>query len=424
MKIKIFKNKSIVFLGLGLTVYESALALEEYKAQILIVANKLDGEYYKKLQALNFKLMLEEDFLNDNLKVDIILKSPGICFDHKILQKYKNSKIINDIELTYLYIKENKLSTKVIGITGTNGKTSTTLFLEAFLQKAGYKAQSAGNIGISPLLVIKKRANLDFLILELSSFQLKNINKFKPNYSFILNITPDHLDMHDTYEDYVSSKENIYSNQTKSEFLLVNESVYNKFLSQKVITPKIVLNRVPKDIEDQIMLYQFYGINFNNLLLCYNLGTLLKIKRNYFFKTLNEFEGLEHRVEFVENINGVDFYNDSKATNLEAMRESVSKLSNIILIVGGRSKTGELKDFDKYLQNVKKVIVYGENKAEFQSEKILQRVNTLEEAMGIAREVSQENDCVLLSPASKSFDQYKNYKVRGLHFKRLTKETR
>ncbi len=424
MNIKKLKDKKILFLGIGLTTYESAISLENYKDNIIITGNNLSGKYYEELLSKGFLILNEQEVLNNDYNIDYIIKSPGIPFDNQILLKYKNIDVINDIELAYQYIKLKNLKTKIIAVTGTNGKTTTTLFIEKLLSNASYNVASAGNIGISPLYVLNKDENLDFLILELSSFQLKNIKEFKPDYSFILNITPDHLNIHNSFEDYANSKKRIILNQKEDDYVFMKKKVLNNYFDKDYIVPKKVINEAEENIKNRISYINNNSVNFNNLILIYRLSKILNINDKIFFETVQEFKGLEHRVEFVEEIDNINYYNDSKATNLEAMKESLKKLNNVILLVGGSSKGQDLSSFDSYLSNVKHVITFGENKYEFISKKIIYRAKDLEEAMDIAKYIAQKNDTILLSPASASFDQYTNYKVRGHHFKKLIKEMR
>ncbi len=419
MKINYLKNKKILFLGLGLTTYESVLALESYKENIVIVDSNLSGKYFEYLKSKGFKIISEDKV--DDLSFNLIVKSPGISFEHPILLKNKSTEVINDIELSYIYLKENNINTKIIAITGTNGKTSTSLFIEHLLKTVPFKVKTAGNIGISPLKILNEEKDLDFLVLELSSFQLKSIKKFKANISIILNITPDHLNIHGSFEDYVESKKKIYMNSSKEDYLLVKPKVYDTFLKGDSIKPTIVSNFIDEKIKEKIDEKKIVEMNFNNLLLIFNLAKILNIKEEVFFKALETFKGTEHRVEYITTINNIKFYNDSKATNLSALKQSVSKFENIILLVGGQKVEEDYSDFDKYLKNVKKVICFGENKDDFKSNKISKRVGTLQEAVNEAFKVSKPGDVILLSPASKSFDQYDSYIKRGEDFKEKIK---
>ncbi len=407
MKINYLENKKTLFLGLGLTTYESVIALENYKKDIIIVDSNLSGNYYDDLSSRGFNIIKESDALN--LNIDLIIKSPGISFEHDILLNFKDVEVINDIELAYIFLKEKKIKTKIIAITGTNGKTSTSLFVEHLLSSVPFKAKVAGNIGVSPLKILNEYTNLDFLVLELSSFQLKNIKDFRADIAILLNITPDHLNLHGSFEDYVESKKNIYKNSLKSDYLLVKPKVFEQFLKGEKIIPHVITNNVSDDIKSEIDKKNIVTINFNNLLLAYNLSEILNINKNIFFEALDSFKGAEHRVEYVQTINGIEFYNDSKATNIQALKQSVSKFSNIILLVGGQKTEEDLSLFDNHLSNVKKVICYGENKDYFKSEKIIKRVKNLDEAVNCAFGEAKSGDVILLSPASKSFDQYDNY---------------
>ncbi len=262
MKINYLNDKKIMFLGLGLTTYESVIALEEYKENIIIVDNKASGSYYDELNLKGYKIIKEEKA--KNLNIDLIVKSPGISFEHDILIFYKNIEVLNDIELAYTYLQECKSKTKIIAITGTNGKTSTSLFIEHLLTKVPFKAKTAGNIGVSPLKILNEYKDLDFLVLELSSFQLKSIKNFRANISILLNITPDHLNMHSSFKDYVDSKKNIYKNSLKEDYLLVKPKVFENFLKEEKILPKILTNDVESSIKEKIDKKNIIEINFNN----------------------------------------------------------------------------------------------------------------------------------------------------------------
>lgn len=424
MEIKKLKNKKIMILGLGVSGFETALVLEKLKTNITIIDNNLNSKYYNYLKKSDFNIISQETAVKDEKKYDIIIKSPGIPFDNEVLQKYSESLIINDIELSYQYIKEQKLPIKIIAITGTNGKTTTVSFLEHTLRMSGFKVQSAGNIGVSPLSILNIMKDLDYLILELSSFQLKNIDKFHPNSAFITNITPDHLNIHKTFEDYLQSKKQIFKNQTKKDHLYVQKNVYQKYLKNEKIDVAITQSSFLKEAKRKLENVNIGPLILENLILCYEFIKNEKIDENIFFKSIENFPNLEHRIEFVRTLNNVNYYNDSKATNLEATSEALKKLKNIILIVGGKSKGEDLNKFGGLLKNVKYVITYGENSSEFKTLKLYKKVRTLDEALICAQQVSQKNDNVLLSPASASFDQYENYVHRGNVFKKLVNEMR
>lgn len=421
MKLEVLENKNILILGLGLTGYETAISFEEYKNNIVIADKNLKGKFYEELLSKKFRIISEEEAMSYDF--DIIIKSPGISFENKILEKFSNKKILNDIELAYLYIKENNLKTKIIAVTGTNGKTSTCLYIKNYLKNANFKVKSAGNIGVSPLKVLNKHNNLDFLVLELSSFQLKHIEEFRAEFAIILNISPDHLEMHKTMSDYVECKKNIFKNSKEDDYLFIKPKVFDNYLKDLEIIPKVITNNIDEDIKEKIESFKCVGMNFNNLLLIYKLGEILKIKESVFYNTLKEFKSFDNRIEFINEIKGVCYYNDSKSTNLASLKESVSKFTNIILLVGGKKTNDDLSGFDEYLNNVKSVICYGENRFEFESDKIIKRVETIDLALNEAKKISKKGDVILLSPASKSFDQFKNYEQRGNYFKKIVKET-
>lgn len=418
MQINILNNKKIGILGTGITGFETAIALEEYKNNIIIITNNLKEDNCLKLEERNYIVKEEKEIINSNNQIDILLKSPGVPFDNAVLKKYEKSLIINDIELAYLYIKEN-MKTKIVAVTGTNGKTSTVLLIEKILRAAGFQVRSAGNIATSPLHVLQENNDLDFIVLEVSSFQLKNIDKFKPDYSFLLNINADHLDMHKTLEDYINAKKRIYKNQSKEDFFFVKKHVYKKFLKDEEIKSKIIFNEISKEVQTKIKTNIDINLNTNNIYLLYQFCIILKIDPKILLNILSNPIILEHRMELVKVINGVTYYNDSKATNLMALKHGLKQLDHIILLVGGSSKNEDLSDFSTYLINVKLVIAYGENRNEYISNKVKYRVQDLEEAVFYAKQNAIVGDNIILSPAAASFDQYTNYKERGKHFKKI-----
>lgn len=405
MNIKYLENKNILILGLGVTGFQTVEAISEYKNNIFIV-NDTKNENLEKLEVNGFKVFLTKEFIKKKIDVDIIIKSPGIK-EHEILSIYKNSEIINDIELAYIYIQENKMNTKIVAVTGTNGKTSTTEFLKHILKSKYKNTYFSGNIGISPLKVLNEKT-VEFLILEISSYQLMNLKRFKADYAFLLNITPDHLDYHNTFEEYENIKYKIFMNQTSKDFAFINKDLKIQ---------EIIKSEIYKSQEE--MKYDHISINKNNLNLIFQFSEILGITKKKFENRLNTFKVLEHRVEFVREKNGIKYYNDSKATNLIATKQALKKINNITLIIGGYDNNEDLTKFSSYLGNVKRIIAYGQNKFKFKDKKVCDYVNTLEEAVLIAKKKSQVGDSVLLSPASKSYDQYNNYIERGLEFKEI-----
>ncbi len=404
-------NKRIMIYGYGVTGQDVANVFTKKKINYFVVDDSLSIETKQKLIAQNIKFYSAQDFLKIQPEYDLIVKSPGIKYDNELLKSVPNQKIINDIEITHHLITNTK--TKVVAITGTNGKTSTTSFITTLLNSVGYKAYSCGNIGISPIRVLDEQEDVDFLVMELSSFQLKAIDEFRADYAFFLNFAPDHLDFHPDLEDYYQSKLKIVKNPPKSNILYAGEQL-SGINNVKVCN---VTQNIP-----QRLTHDLKGLSLVNMNLIYQFAQELDISDEQFISALeNEYHGLEHRCEYVGMKSGIKFYNDSKATNVESTRIALEQLTNIILLVGGSDKGEDMTRLNQYAKNVKETIAYGANKEQFTLSPI-NRVDDLKAAFDYALQIAQEGDVILLSPASASFDQYKNYEQRGKYFKKLVKK--
>lgn len=418
MKLEFLEGKKILILGLGVTGYEVATSLSGYKNNVIIVDRTLDSEQAGNLKGSGYRLMREEDFLaEDDIEIDLILKSPGVPFDNSVLLKFPEVPCINDIELAQIYLNENELNTKIVGVTGTNGKTTTVMFLRDLLKNAGFSVAYAGNIGLSPLEILDEGTYYDFLIFELSSFQLKSVDIFHPQFSFITNLSTDHLDIHPDFRDYRTAKFNIFKNQNSGDVLYTRGKLIEEISQSSCVQMRD--ESLSEEFKDVVEPFKTLSVSFKNLILIYKFAKDIGISDSVFIKTATEFTGPEHRLEYLGEIKGIKYYNDSKATNLSAMGSAVDRFTDIILLVGGSSKNEDLSAFDTYLENVKAVVTYGENKDEFVSEKIIFNEDNLEEAFKAAQNLGEEGDVILLSPASASFDQFRNYVERGNAFKEL-----
>ncbi len=404
-------DKKLMLLGFGVTGQDVLKTLLQKNANVCVVDDNINEATAKYLINENVKFYKTQEAVDQGVKFDYIIKSPGIKYTNPLIKGIDETKIINDIEISY-YLTENT-NTKIIAITGTNGKTSTTAFVTELLKTAGYNAFSCGNIGISPIRVLTENENVDYLVMELSSFQLKAIDNFKADYAFFLNFSPDHLDYHDDLADYYDSKLKVVKNVPTSKILFAGEAIKKDLIGIDVRMPiKHVPARLTADLK---------GLSRTNMNLIYQLSKELNIADETFMKALNEnYHGLEHRCEYVGEKNGIKFYNDSKATNVESTRIALEQLDNVILLVGGSDKGEDLTCLNKYAQSVKQTIAYGANQDNF-TMKPMDKVNDLEAALTKALKYAQSGDVVLLSPSSASYDQYKNYEERGHHFKTLVK---
>ncbi len=399
MKINSLENKKIAILGYGVTGHEVHTALANYKP---IIVNDTIVDVENSYTPASLKAA--------KIKVDIIIKSPGVPYSHPFLQN-QQALITNDIELSYQYLQEQKSNCKIVAITGTNGKTTSTHFITEVLKSEGRNAIACGNIGQSPLLVLANNPNLDYLVMELSSYQLKQVNQFSPDYSLFLNITPDHIDYHGNFTDYLESKCKLFANA--SENLVVDAQIINDYGSY-----------IPPFATSGI---ELAGINCpsmpkQNYVLIADLLVKMGISESKIVKHINQFSGLEHRLEKVNGNFDYDVINDSKATNVEATNVALSNIDRpTTLIVGGSIKQENYQLLQINNKLIKNVISYGAAKDCFDFIPNVHKYDDFESAVKAALNLVGCGELVLLSPACASLDQHRNYMERGNQFKALVK---
>lgn len=377
---------------------------------------------------------------------DCIITSPGVPSEIPVFQKAHSLgiPIISEMEFGRSFIPENPL----IAITGTNGKTTTTTLTTYIFNRAGRKAWSAGNIGTPISELVGKIAPTDFIIAETSSFQLDKIQKFRPNVGIILNVTPDHLYYHHTFENYRDTKFRISENQTSEDYLILNKDDINtdrkyahkngeKILEFSVKEPVefgawnrngILCIKLPNyKKEEEIMKFEDILLpgthNAYNSMAAALAARIYEISNENLRDSLEAFEGVEHRLEFVRTLDGVDYVNDSKATNVNATWYALSSYKKpIVWIAGGRGDHNDYSQLDKLVEkNVKSIIAIGEETdAIFNHYAAMKRVikaDSMEKAINEARGEAENGDIVLFTPACKSFDWFLNYEHRGEVFK-------
>ena len=401
-----FLNKKILIVGSGISGKSSYDLLKDFTNDI---------EFYK--ENLNIK------------KFDYIVTSPGIKPSHKI---FKNENIINEIEVAYnLYSL-----VKWVGITGTNGKTTTVSILSKIFKNI------VGNIGIPCSSLSKYIEYNEPIVAELSSFQLYTIKDFKPYIGVILNITPDHIDYHGTFEAYKQAKFNITKNQTHNDYLILPFTKWAfdlKTKAKKIYFGKKLENNCIyfdnnyiklkiNNIHHELFIKKINLIgnhNKDNILVAYCIVYLFN-KKNY-LSVISNFQPLEHRLELVKEINGIKYVNDSKSTTIDSTIKALNSFNNpIILLMGGDTKgLNPFVDIFNYIKknnsNVKKIICYGKSNELVKNISFENKIlfNTLNESIQYAKINAVKGDIILLSPACASFDQFKNYKERGNNFKNI-----
>ncbi len=376
-----------------------------------------------------------------------VIKSPGIPENAALIQKIRAASIsiISEIEFAYRYT-----SAKIIAITGSNGKTTTTMLCNHVFKRAGLNAEMAGNVGDSMAGMIAD-GDKDYLILELSSFQLDDIVEFKPDIAIILNITPDHLDRYDyDFEKYVNSKFQIIKNQGKEDVLIYNldDPVIVKEIQKRNIPSKLypfsILEKVEKGgyLENETIIInnkQQFTMSIHEIALkgrhnTYNTmassiaGSLVNIRKETIKESLSDFQNIPHRLEFVSKVNGVEFYNDSKATNINSTWYALETIEGpLVWIVGGVDKGNDYSMISKMVsEKVNSIVCLGKDNKKIVDafDDIVEPIEyalTAEEAVEKAYELARNGEKVLLSPACASFDLFESYEDRGDKFKKAVK---
>lgn len=375
--------------------------------------------------------------------VSLVVLSPAIPSCHSIVQYALNGKIkiIGEMELGMAY-----LDCKKIMVTGTNGKTTVVEMITTLLSYAGYNAKSMGNIGYPVSQVVLDSEPLDYAVIEASSFQLDCFTKEKADIAIVTNVSPDHMDRYEVYEDYVKAKSNIFNNQTHKDFALINYDdntlrTLSKELAAKTIGIKSEGGRSPVHIKNgyyyikdkalaPIKASKLKGrFNYHNLLMALNVGYILKVSNESMLSLIKNFKISAHRLEYVCTLFNKNYYNDSKGTNIEACKNAIDALNGHTgLIMGGSDKNEDFcAFFDKISDSVSVVCVTGSNadKIYASAQKMgfanIKKFNELRDALFFLSQIDYI-DNILFSPACASFDRYSSYMERGNKFKELIYE--
>jgi UDP-N-acetylmuramoylalanine--D-glutamate ligase len=443
------RNKNVTVFGYGITGQAVEKKLLELGAKVF-VTDKNPSPKEKNWDKIKFEWGGHTE--QAVKKADLIVLSPGVPPHLPILIKAKKNKIpiISEIELAH-----NFLAKPIIAITGTNGKTTTTTLIGEILKDAGYKVAVAGNIG-NPLISVDD-SELDYLVVEVSSYQLENIDKFRPWIAVMLNIDEDHLEHHGNLKEYIKAKAHIFKNQGSSGFLVYNfDDPILRGLCQNSRASLVPFSRKRAQLGMVFVksgqIYSTIGAfdgsvcriqdllipgghNIENALAAAAVGILCRVPKESLGKTLSEFPGIEHRIEFVKKIKGITFINDSKGTNpsstivaLRAVFENylanAQNGSGITLIAGGLEKGVSLDQMCLDMQDrVRRIILIGAARDKFKHQfeiagfKDIHAAESMEEAVAKSFKLSENGDVVLLSPACASFDMFSNFEERGRVFK-------
>jgi UDP-N-acetylmuramoylalanine--D-glutamate ligase len=446
------KGKKVLVVGLGKSGLSAALFLRQHGAQVTVSDMRSAAALAKEIPALlEHGIMVESGGhgLLTFRRQDLIVVSPGVPLDTPELVQVKafGLPVIGELELASQFLKGN-----ILAITGSNGKTTTTALAGEILARAGIESQVGGNIGTPVVDLIAKSTEKSWSVLEVSSFQLESTQLFHPKIAVILNITPDHLDRHGSFENYALAKERIFSAQTKADFLILNAGnaraaeaaarssakVYWFSLEEPVAQGAwvqqghIVFQSASGAAPERIVALKAIPLkgahNVENVLAAVCAARLAGAAPDAIAKAVESFRAVEHRLEHVATDNGVEYYNDSKATNVDATAKAIAAFPGCIhLILGGKDKNSNYADLSDLLRRrVKAVYTIGSAAAKIESQLRgivpLVSCETLDKAVAAARSAAHPGDVVLLAPACSSFDQFENYEHRGRVFKELVLE--
>ena len=443
------KNKHIVILGAGESGVGAALLAKKQEWNVFVSdAGKIKADYKSELE--NNQIEWEENTHSTDriFQAELIVKSPGIPETTDLMRALRNKqvKIISEIEFAGYYTRG-----KSICVTGSNGKTTTTMLTHHILKKAGWDVGLAGNVGKSFAKQVAE-GDHDWYVLELSSFQLDDMFDFKADIGILTNITPDHLDRYENQmQKYVDSKFRILNNQNHEDWFIYNydDPIIREELSKRKLSMNLapfslkeeikvgayaVNNQLIINIKDQLTM-SIHELalkgkhNTQNSLAAGIAGRLVEIRKSVVRESLEDFENVEHRLEFVAKVNGIEFINDSKATNINSTWYALETMENpVVWVMGGVDKGNDYSELSNLVKDkVKAIICLG-----IDNQKIIKAFGHLvetiveagsaTEAVAYAYRLAKKNETVLLSPACASFDLFENYEDRGNQFKQAVRK--
>lgn len=439
-------GKKVLVVGLARSGMAAIRVLKKLGAEVTLSESKKKDDI-KEIGFLNENNVeiVGQDMAVFERDFDFVVKNPGVPYRSPMMQKLqeRNIPVITEIELAYQVAKPQHY----IAITGTNGKTTTSTLTYEILRRAfPGKAHLCGNIGI-PLCEIVMENGLmkeggHYIALEISNFQLVNIDKFRPEVATIINLTPDHIDFMGSLDNYYKSKTEVYRNMAGNDVFLLNadDPVVKEYTDRYPVkcakesfsTDSQSADCIAKDGYLEIKGEKIIPLNaikivgkhnLQNVMIAVSAAKAIGISNDIILDAVSSFKGVEHRIEFVREIDGVKYYNDSKGTNTDATITALKAFDRgVILLVGGFEKGLPMDEMKKHLGCVKKIIGFGACGARLVHDLVGEDgivVTTLDEAVAEANKIAESGDTVLLSPTTSSFDQYTCFEERGDHFKKI-----
>ena len=433
------RNKKVFILGMARSGFEAAKILAPDNNVLVTDMNEQNSEQVKILEDMGVKIEITKDpisLLDDTY--DVMVKNPGIKYDHPAVVKAKELGIdvINEVELAYGYMNKD---VNIIGVTGSNGKTTTVTLIYNIMKEAGLPVYLGGNIGTPLCNFVKDIKENEYLVMEISDHQLCDMYDFKTNVSVLTNIYEVHTDFHDSHEKYVRTKKKIFNNHTEKDIAIINfDNKEAVDISKDINSTKYYFSKESKHnvyLENDAIYYRDNKVidcseiklkglhNYENIMAAISAVKVYGVDNESICKVLKTFGGVEHRIEYVTTIDGVSYYNDSKATNCESTKIALKSFNQpTLLILGGLDRGHSFEDLTPCMENVTYVACYGETKARIKEycDKIGKDCgvfDNLVSATTACYEKAQKGDVVLLSPACASWDQYKAFEDRGNEFK-------
>ena len=445
-----FENNKVLILGMARSGYEAAKVLVERGNHVVLNDSKDEGklnkEQIEELHGLGVELIFgshPDDLLDQSF--DFLIKNPGVPINHKYVVKAKELgiEVINEVEMAYRLLPKG---VRIIAITGTNGKTTTTTLTYQIMSKAfGDKVVLAGNIGYPLSSVLKKIKEDTILVMEISAQQGENLVKFKPNVGVVTNFFPAHIEFFNTFDYYKSVKTKMFFNQNEDDVAILNlenqdvmDSLKNIKSKVKYFSSKNQINGIY--LKDDFIYYydervmnikdiKIKGMhNVENCMCAIAVCKEFNVSNDDIYSVISQFKGVEHRLEYVDSVNGRMFYNDTEATNIKSTQIALDSFSEpTLIILGGLERNQVLEDLTEHMKNVKAVLAIGACR---------ERVKKYVESIGIKcicyeymrdgfnelYSLSEPGDVILLSPATASWDQYKECEERGAEFKALVQK--
>lgn len=439
-------GKKVLVVGLARSGMAAIRVLKKLGAEVTLSESKKKDDI-KEIGFLNENNVeiVGQDMSVFKRDFDFVVKNPGVPYKSPMMQKLqeRNIPVITEIELAYQVAKPQHY----IAITGTNGKTTTSTLTYEILRRAfPGKAHLCGNIGIPLCEIVMENGLMEegghYIALEISNFQLVNIDKFRPEVATIINLTPDHIDFMGSLDNYYKSKTEVYRNMAGNDVFLLNadDPVVKEYTDRYPVkcakesfsTDSQSADCIAKDGYLEIKGEKIIPLNaikivgkhnLQNVMIAVSAAKAIGISNDVILEAVSSFKGVEHRIEFVREIDGVKYYNDSKGTNTDATITALKAFDRgVILLVGGFEKGLPMDEMKKHLGCVKKIIGFGACGARLVHDLVGEDgivVTTLDEAVAEANKIAESGDTVLLSPTTSSFDQYTCFEERGDHFKKI-----